>query len=212
MLFFSLPLFSIFSRFFSFFYIPRLLSPPSISLTLSVYFNLSRAVLLFIFSILPICKMGLQRMALSKWAKPKTQTKIQLHKFGVLDTHEYIHGNNRKTAKISFISIWNVNNISNAFRTGWLQRKITHGAYKNSSDDEGDEGTQPANINELFDYALELLWSLVTKNGWDQTKLPDISEGFSYVSIRHLIYLWVCVCECYPMHVGWEIASLERFF
>lgn len=49
-------------------------------------------------------------------------------------------------------------------------------------DDEGDEGTQAANINELFDYALELLWTLVTKNGWDQTKLPDISEGFSYVS------------------------------
>lgn len=53
----------------------------------------------------------------------------------------------------------------------------------NSSDDEGDEGTQPANINELFDYALELLWTLVTENGWDQTKLPDIAEGFSYVSI-----------------------------
>lgn len=49
-------------------------------------------------------------------------------------------------------------------------------------DDEGDEGTQATNINELFDFALELLWSLVTKNGWDQTKLPDISEGFSYVS------------------------------
>lgn len=49
-------------------------------------------------------------------------------------------------------------------------------------DDEGDEGTQATNINELFDYALELLWTLVTKNGWDQTKLPDISEGFSYVS------------------------------
>lgn len=58
-------------------------------------------------------------------------------------------------------------------------------SYKQTtrSDDEGDEGTQPANINELFDYALELLWSLVTKNGWDQTKLPDISEGFSYVSM-----------------------------
>lgn len=39
-------------------------------------------------------------------------------------------------------------------------------------DEEGDEGTQAANINELFDYSLELLWSLVTKNGWDQTKLP----------------------------------------
>lgn len=51
-------------------------------------------------------------------------------------------------------------------------------------DDEGDEGTQATNINELFDFALELLWSLVTKNGWDQTKLPDISEGFSYVSIQ----------------------------
>lgn len=51
-------------------------------------------------------------------------------------------------------------------------------------DDEGDEGTQATNINELFDHALELLWSLVTKNGWDQTKLPDISEGFSYVSIN----------------------------
>lgn len=49
-------------------------------------------------------------------------------------------------------------------------------------DEEGDEGTQAANINELFDHALELLWTLVTKNGWDQTKLPDISEGFSYVS------------------------------
>lgn len=49
-------------------------------------------------------------------------------------------------------------------------------------DDEGDEGTQATNINELFDYALTLLWTLVTKNGWDQTKLPDISEGFSYVS------------------------------
>ncbi|XP_031626110.1 uncharacterized protein LOC116342577 [Contarinia nasturtii] len=47
-------------------------------------------------------------------------------------------------------------------------------------DDEGDVGTQATNINELFDFALELLWSLVTKNGWDQTKLPDISEGFSY--------------------------------
>ncbi|XP_055306913.1 uncharacterized protein LOC129571171 [Sitodiplosis mosellana] len=47
-------------------------------------------------------------------------------------------------------------------------------------DDEGDEGTQATNINELFDFALELLWALVTKNGWDQTKLPDISEGFSY--------------------------------
>lgn len=53
-------------------------------------------------------------------------------------------------------------------------------------DDEGDVGTQATNINELFDFALELLWSLVTKNGWDQTKLPDISEGFSYVSNKPL--------------------------
>lgn len=50
------------------------------------------------------------------------------------------------------------------------------------SEDDADEGTQATNINELFDFALELLWTLVTKNGWDQTKLPDISEGFSYVS------------------------------
>lgn len=50
------------------------------------------------------------------------------------------------------------------------------------SDEDGDDETQPTNINDLFDFALELLWSLVTKNGWDMTKLPDISEGFSYVS------------------------------
>lgn len=51
------------------------------------------------------------------------------------------------------------------------------------SDEDDDDETQAANINDLFDVALELLWSLVTKNGWDMTKLPDISEGFSYVSI-----------------------------
>lgn len=51
------------------------------------------------------------------------------------------------------------------------------------SDEDADDETQPTNINDLFDFALELLWSLVTKNGWDMTKLPDISEGFSYVSI-----------------------------
>lgn len=45
-------------------------------------------------------------------------------------------------------------------------------------DEEGDEGTQAANINELFDYSLELLWSLVTKNGWDQTKLPASSSNY----------------------------------
>lgn len=50
------------------------------------------------------------------------------------------------------------------------------------SDEDDDEETQATNINDLFDLALELLWSLVTKNGWDMTKLPDISEGFSYVS------------------------------
>lgn len=34
----------------------------------------------------------------------------------------------------------------------------------------------------MFDYALALLWPLVTKNKWDMTSLPDIAEGFSYVS------------------------------
>lgn len=48
-------------------------------------------------------------------------------------------------------------------------------------DEEGDEGTQAANINELFDYSLELLWSLVTKNGWDQTKLP-VSCPFNIIN------------------------------
>lgn len=64
--------------------------------------------------------------------------------------------------------------------------EITHEFITSISyrDEEGDEGTQAANINELFDHALELLWTLVTKNGWDQTKLPDISEGFSYVSMQ----------------------------
>lgn len=47
-------------------------------------------------------------------------------------------------------------------------------------DEEGDEGTQASNINELFDYSLELLWSLVTKNGWDQTKLPASSSNHYY--------------------------------
>lgn len=55
------------------------------------------------------------------------------------------------------------------------------------SDEDDDEETQATNINDLFDLALELLWSLVTKNGWDMTKLPDISEGFSYVSIIVLL-------------------------
>lgn len=48
---------------------------------------------------------------------------------------------------------------------------------KNFSDDE----TQPTNINESFDVALEELWPLVIKNGLDKTILPDITEGFSYV-------------------------------
>lgn len=48
---------------------------------------------------------------------------------------------------------------------------------------EEDEDTQATNINEMFDYALALLWPLVTKNKWDMTNLPDISEGFSYVSV-----------------------------
>lgn len=51
-------------------------------------------------------------------------------------------------------------------------------------DEEGDEGTQAANINELFDYSLELLWTLVTKNGWDQTKLP----GNLIFTIKHIIH------------------------
>lgn len=64
----------------------------------------------------------------------------------------------------------------------WLHWISSNSVRTACRDDEGDEGTQATNINELFDFALELLWSLVTKNGWDQTKLPDISEGFSYVS------------------------------
>ena len=64
----------------------------------------------------------------------------------------------------------------------WLHWISSNSVHTVCRDDEGDEGTQATNINELFDFALELLWSLVTKNGWDQTKLPDISEGFSYVS------------------------------
>lgn len=49
----------------------------------------------------------------------------------------------------------------------------------NFSEDE----TQPTNINESFDVALEELWPLVIKNGLDKTILPDIAEGFSYVII-----------------------------
>lgn len=49
-------------------------------------------------------------------------------------------------------------------------------------DEEGDEGTQAANINELFDYSLELLWSLVIRNGWDMTKLPASSSNHYHMN------------------------------
>lgn len=43
--------------------------------------------------------------------------------------------------------------------------------------------------NLLYLLLFQLLWSLVLKNGWDQTKLPDIEEGFSYVSINDELFL-----------------------
>ncbi|KAJ6634806.1 hypothetical protein Bhyg_13386 [Pseudolycoriella hygida] len=46
--------------------------------------------------------------------------------------------------------------------------------------DYDEDETQPTNINESFDIALEELWPLVIKNGLDKTILPDIAEGFSY--------------------------------
>lgn len=54
-----------------------------------------------------------------------------------------------------------------------------------SSEDE----TQPTNINESFDVALEELWPLVIKNGMDKTRLPAISEGFSYVRYKFSSFL-----------------------
>lgn len=81
--------------------------------------------------------------------------------------------------------------------SNWSKEKksLIHfsGSFDFGSEDDADEGTQATNINELFDFALELLWTLVTKNGWDQTKLPDISEGFSYVSCQFsFIYFKIC--------------------
>lgn len=60
---------------------------------------------------------------------------------------------------------------------------ISHIKRDTDFSSEDDEDTQATNINEMFDYALALLWPLVTKNKWDMTSLPDISEGFSYVSV-----------------------------
>lgn len=65
-----------------------------------------------------------------------------------------------------------------------------------NSHEDDDEETQATNINEMFDYALALLWPLVTKNKWDMTSLPDITEGFSYVScipsFRHSV-IFCCI-------------------
>lgn len=82
-----------------------------------------------------------------------------------------------------------------------------------NSHEDDDEETQATNINEMFDYALALLWPLVTKNKWDMTSLPDITEGFSYVScipsfrhsvifcciffcVFHFAFIFVVVCGC----------------